>query len=39
LLAKQTHYNTIRFAPPLTISEQQVNSACDIIEETLMTLS
>lgn len=39
LLAKQTHNHTIRFAPPLTISEQQVNSACDIIEETLMTLS
>lgn len=36
LLAKQTHENTIRFAPPLTITRREIDFACDIIEETLM---
>lgn len=36
LLAKQTHEHIIRFAPPLTINEQQVHECCDIIEETIL---
>jgi ornithine--oxo-acid transaminase len=36
LLAKQTHEHTIRFAPPLVISESEVNKACDIIENVLI---
>jgi ornithine--oxo-acid transaminase len=39
LLAKQTHTHTIRFAPPLTINTEELNKACDIIEETLKSLS
>jgi len=35
LLAKQTHGDIIRFAPPLVITEAQVNDACDIIEKTI----
>lgn len=35
LLAKPTHGNIIRFAPPLIITEEQMNDACDIIEETI----
>merc|ERR1719487_2772260 len=31
LLAKQTHENIIRFAPPLVISEKQLHEALDII--------
>ncbi len=31
LLAKDTHENTIRFAPPLTITPQQCDQACEII--------
>jgi len=31
LLAKPTHGNIIRFAPPLVITEAQLNEACDII--------
>lgn len=38
LLAKQTHINTIRFAPPLTINESQLRSAFDIIEQTIIGL-
>ncbi|MEZ4805002.1 MAG: ornithine--oxo-acid transaminase [Bacteroidia bacterium] len=36
LLAKQTHETIIRFAPPLTIIEEQVNKCCDIIENTIL---
>lgn len=36
LLAKQTHDHIIRFAPPLTINEEQVNICCDIIEKTIL---
>jgi ornithine--oxo-acid transaminase len=32
LLAKQTHGNIIRFAPPLTITKAQVDDALDIIK-------
>ena len=35
LLAKPTHGNIIRFAPPLVISEDQLLSALSIIKETL----
>jgi ornithine--oxo-acid transaminase len=31
LLAKPTHGNIIRFAPPLVITEQQLEECCDII--------
>lgn len=34
LLAKQTHDHIIRFAPPLTINEQQLDEALTIIEDT-----
>jgi ornithine--oxo-acid transaminase len=39
LLAKQTHGDIIRFAPPLTITEEQMNKACDIIENTILGLA
>ncbi len=35
LLAKPTHGNIIRFAPPLVITEEQINDCCDIIEKTI----
>ncbi len=35
LLAKQTHTHTIRFAPPLVITENQLHQAADIIEYTI----
>ncbi|MFK7920489.1 MAG: ornithine--oxo-acid transaminase [Bacteroidia bacterium] len=35
LLAKPTHGNIIRFAPPLVITEEQLHDCCNIIEETL----
>lgn len=34
LLAKQTHIHTIRFAPPLVISEEELLKSCSIIEAT-----
>jgi ornithine--oxo-acid transaminase len=36
LLAKQTHGNIIRFAPPLVITETEINECCNIIERTIM---
>lgn len=33
LLAKPTHGNIIRFAPPLVMTEQQLHECCDIIAE------
>jgi len=39
LLAKPTHGNIIRFAPPLVISEEQLHECCDIIEKTIMAYS
>ena len=36
LLAKPTHGNIIRFAPPLTITEEQLHECCDIIERTIL---
>jgi ornithine--oxo-acid transaminase len=39
LLCKPTHGNKIRFAPPLVITEEQMNEACDIISEVFMNLN
>jgi ornithine--oxo-acid transaminase len=39
LLAKQTHGDTIRFAPPLVIGESDMHEACDCIEKTILSLS
>jgi ornithine--oxo-acid transaminase len=36
LLAKPTHGNIIRFAPPLVINEEQLHECCDIIENSVM---
>ena len=36
LLAKPTHGNIIRFAPPLVMTEEQLHDCCDIIEKTVM---
>ncbi len=36
LLAKPTHGNIIRFAPPLVITEEQLHECCDIIEKTVL---
>jgi ornithine--oxo-acid transaminase len=38
LLAKPTHGNKIRFAPPLTISKVQLDECLEIIEDSLATL-
>lgn len=37
LLAKPTHGNIIRFAPPLVMTEEQLHECCDIIERTILT--
>lgn len=37
LLAKPTHGNIIRFAPPLVMTEEQLHECCDIIEKTIKT--
>ena len=36
LLAKPTHGNIIRFAPPLVMTEEQLEECCDIIIETVL---
>jgi ornithine--oxo-acid transaminase len=36
LLAKPTHGNIIRLAPPLVITEDQMHECCDIIEKCLV---
>lgn len=38
LLAKPTHGDIIRLAPPLTITKPQLQEACDIISKTLLSL-
>ncbi|MCS7019980.1 MAG: ornithine--oxo-acid transaminase [Cytophagales bacterium] len=38
LLAKPTHGNIIRFAPPLVITEEQLHQCCDIIEDAVQSL-
>jgi ornithine--oxo-acid transaminase len=35
LLAKPTHGDIIRFAPPLVITEAQLSTCCDLIEKTM----
>lgn len=37
LLAKPTHGNIIRLAPPLVITEDQVHECCDIIEKCILS--
>ncbi len=37
LLAKPTHGNIIRFAPPLVMTEEQLHECCDIIEKVIST--
>jgi ornithine--oxo-acid transaminase len=36
VLAKPTHGDIIRFAPPLVITEEQLHEACDVIESVIM---
>jgi ornithine--oxo-acid transaminase len=36
LLAKPTHGNIIRLAPPLVITEEQIHECCDIIERSII---
>jgi len=38
LLAKPTHGNIIRFAPPLVITEEQLNECISIITDTLISI-
>ena len=37
LLAKPTHGDKIRFAPPLVINEQQIHESVEIIEKTALS--
>ncbi len=37
LLAKPTHGNIIRLAPPLVITEEQLHECCDIIESVIIS--
>jgi ornithine--oxo-acid transaminase len=39
LLAKPTHGNIIRLAPPLVITEEQIHECCDIIEKVISQFS
>ncbi|WP_276373321.1 ornithine--oxo-acid transaminase [Chryseolinea sp. H1M3-3] len=39
LLAKPTHGNIIRLAPPLIITEDQIHECCDIIENCILEFS
>jgi ornithine--oxo-acid transaminase len=36
VLAKPTHGDIIRFAPPLVITEEQLHDACDVIEQVIL---
>lgn len=38
LLAKPTHGNIIRLAPPLVITEEQIHECADIIEKSVLSL-
>ena len=38
LLAKPTHGNIIRLAPPLVITEEQIHECCDRIEKSVLSL-
>lgn len=37
LLAKNTHGDKIRFAPPLVISEKEIYQSVEIIADTIMS--
>lgn len=39
LIAKPTHGNIIRFAPPLVITEDELLDCCRIIRETIVNFS
>ncbi len=39
LLAKPTHGNIIRLAPPLVITAEQIHECCDIIEKSVLSFS
>ena len=39
LLAKPTHGNIIRFAPPLVMTEEQLLDCCSIIEQTIREMT
>lgn len=39
LLAKPTHGNIIRFAPPLVMDEEQIDECCEIIEKTILNFT
>ncbi len=39
LLAKPTHGNIIRFAPPLVMTEEQLGDCCSIIEQTILNFN
>ena len=39
LLAKPTHGDKIRFAPPLVITEAQLRECIDIISKTIMSFN
>lgn len=39
LLAKPTHGNIIRLAPPLVITEEQIHECCDLIEKCILAFS
>jgi ornithine--oxo-acid transaminase len=39
LLAKPTHGNIIRLAPPLVITEEQIHECCDIIEKSILEVT
>jgi len=38
LLCKATHQHTIRFSPPLVITETQIQECCDIIENVILSI-
>ena len=38
LLAKPTHGNIIRFAPPLVINDEQMDECCGIIEKVVLSI-
>jgi ornithine--oxo-acid transaminase len=38
LLAKNTHGDIIRFAPPLVINERQIKDAAQIISQTIKSI-
>lgn len=39
VLAKPTHGDKIRLAPPLVIDEEQIRDACNIIRKTLISIA